>query len=468
MIIASLPVLLQVALVLFLIGVLVLLWPLQTILASIVTVIVGAIFLFLGMTTILPAIQYIHPMFPTQCAYKSSQSWSFLSITTFWLFDLSLFTNWAVFDRWEVTCVCADMGHTLFGAYELLSNRVDAFQSIYTFLADTSLTPISKADLTLLSDFAEGLDAARRDEVIQIPPPISEILYPNDVSMTFQRIRELKNYIIEYYNPAGRLKPVSHQSSGFVTIAASYTGDKSHLRAQHQALSQLLRDDVHIFNPEIFNRYVEHLVRCLDNDISGNEEGAQQGVSSVLEEICGAIYRAQWEHIHLDPGSSKYIPNYSELIPWHHLLDIASHLVDMFSHLLKTDRASGDAIKFLSMAYSGFVKSYQQHHYDPPPYTLLKDIRDWISRIPESDLVRKAELSANVLFSLVDFLYEIVVASNSGMEEQSLRSFLQFFVDFYEGDVIQTEYRQSIFEELTDKALANLRNYLHKHSSASS
>lgn len=111
------------------------------------------------------------------------------------------------------------------------------------------------------------------------------------------------------------------------------------------------------------------------------------------------------------------------------------------------------------------MKSYQQHHYDPPPFTLLKDIQDWISRMPDSNL-RTSKLTTDILVSLVKFLYEIVVVSDSGLEKQSLRPFLLFFVDFYERDVIQTEYRQGNFEQATDVALAVFRDYLHKHTSA--
>ncbi|KAF9467505.1 hypothetical protein BDZ94DRAFT_1146781, partial [Collybia nuda] len=74
-IISSLPLLLQTALVSFLIGILLLLWSLENTVAVISTIIIGLTFLFLIITTALPSIQYIFPKFHTQCAYKSSQSW---------------------------------------------------------------------------------------------------------------------------------------------------------------------------------------------------------------------------------------------------------------------------------------------------------------------------------------------------------------------------------------------------------
>ncbi|KAI0929660.1 hypothetical protein AcW1_007048 [Taiwanofungus camphoratus] len=61
-------VLLQVALILFLIGLLELLWPLDKVVASIATVLAGALVLFTICTSILPALA-------ESCPYKSTQAW---------------------------------------------------------------------------------------------------------------------------------------------------------------------------------------------------------------------------------------------------------------------------------------------------------------------------------------------------------------------------------------------------------
>jgi hypothetical protein len=166
-IIAFLPIFLQTALVSFLFGLLVLLWSLQHIVASIVTLLVGMILLSLITTTILPALHYTFPFSTTQCAYKSSQSWSFFRIFAFWLFDFSMFGNWVAIDQWEVTYVHNDMGLTLARVYELLSNSIDVFHSIYWCLASTSLNPMTNADLILVSDFIKGLDTTRRENITQ-------------------------------------------------------------------------------------------------------------------------------------------------------------------------------------------------------------------------------------------------------------------------------------------------------------
>ncbi|THU98615.1 hypothetical protein K435DRAFT_526775 [Dendrothele bispora CBS 962.96] len=87
-ILASLPLFLQVSLVLFFSGILDLLWSYNTVVASFVTCIVGLGLLIVGVTTILPTYyilslsrdkQQSHDIFP--CPYKSPQSWLFHRLT---------------------------------------------------------------------------------------------------------------------------------------------------------------------------------------------------------------------------------------------------------------------------------------------------------------------------------------------------------------------------------------------------
>lgn len=298
-IIGSLPILLQTALVLFLIGLLVLLGPLQPVVGSIVAAIVGLIFLFLGVTTILPSIQYIYPKFRTQCAYKSSQSWSFFVISAFWMFDFRLFTNWATLDHWEVTCVSNGMGHTLSRVYELLSNNIDAFQSIYSFLANMSLNPTIWADLNLLSDFVDGLDVSRRDAILSVSGAIETDVNSNH---GVRRIQELKGYAGEYID---RLKPKyrtrtwsakRRHLAGPLPIEPSH-----HYQLQTQkTLYQFLKSDVHFANPAIYNRYAEHWARCIGEEPTSNTS------IKLGSEIFYPIHRASQGHIQWDPGSSNY------------------------------------------------------------------------------------------------------------------------------------------------------------------
>ncbi|KAF9009935.1 hypothetical protein BDQ17DRAFT_989267 [Cyathus striatus] len=80
-ILSALPVILQLSLVLFFIGLLELLWSLDKVVAYLVTVVVGLTLLFLVITTVIPTFQYffVHKssLQVPQCPYKSPQSWAF-------------------------------------------------------------------------------------------------------------------------------------------------------------------------------------------------------------------------------------------------------------------------------------------------------------------------------------------------------------------------------------------------------
>ncbi len=86
-IISTIPLLLQVALVLFFIGVLELLWPLEKTVAIPFTVIAALVVLFLLFTTLAPSTQYCYVVLrrslaplPPQCPYKSPQAWLLVSL----------------------------------------------------------------------------------------------------------------------------------------------------------------------------------------------------------------------------------------------------------------------------------------------------------------------------------------------------------------------------------------------------
>ncbi|KAF9568291.1 hypothetical protein CPC08DRAFT_757782 [Agrocybe pediades] len=98
-IVAYLPLLLQIAFILFLVGIIDLLWMLDRRVAIPASILVGFILLFFGLTVVQPAMQYILPfnmglMMP-QCAFKSPQSLGFLRIL--------LLILRAVPQRWRVS-----------------------------------------------------------------------------------------------------------------------------------------------------------------------------------------------------------------------------------------------------------------------------------------------------------------------------------------------------------------------------
>ncbi|KAF9467419.1 hypothetical protein BDZ94DRAFT_1249333, partial [Collybia nuda] len=285
-IIGTLPILLQAALVLFLVGLLVLLAPLQPIVASIVTSIVGITFLFLVVTTVLPAIQYIYPRFHTQCAYKSSQSWSFFVFSAFWLFDFGAFTGWTVFDLWEVTCVYSGKGHTLSRVYKLLSNNFDAFLSIYGTLANISHTVAVNADLALVSDFVQGLDISQRDYILKaIPERLREVLRESGDPTSLERLGQLRGHISQHLNCRGKLKPVINRNVEGPIFKSSFEPFSKHLtrrwKAHHSQtqilLSRFLKSDVHFPNLAMRNRYTEHWAQCVNDGNDGFQEDVFSG-----------------------------------------------------------------------------------------------------------------------------------------------------------------------------------------------
>lgn len=103
-IISFIPLLLQAALILFFAGLLDLLWSLQHVVASVVTVTIGMTLLFLIVTSALSCLEPLLYSFKTlrehylQCPYKSPQSWAFHHLSL-----RSLYTTWIEYDlRWVV------------------------------------------------------------------------------------------------------------------------------------------------------------------------------------------------------------------------------------------------------------------------------------------------------------------------------------------------------------------------------
>ncbi len=84
-ILATLPLLLQVALVLFLSGIMDLLWSLDSVVAAIVTSFIVLGFLVVVATTVLPCLVHLRNGGRLPCAYRSPQSWAFLQATLFLL-----------------------------------------------------------------------------------------------------------------------------------------------------------------------------------------------------------------------------------------------------------------------------------------------------------------------------------------------------------------------------------------------
>ncbi|KAF8888548.1 hypothetical protein BD779DRAFT_1672226 [Infundibulicybe gibba] len=113
----ALPLLLQMALVLFFIGLLDLLWALNPLLASLVTAVVGLSFIFLFVTTAAPTFQYLFAPRAAPCAFKSPQSWIFLHASVYISALIFWPKRWAIWPalQWNSKSKREDRMSPLFG-----------------------------------------------------------------------------------------------------------------------------------------------------------------------------------------------------------------------------------------------------------------------------------------------------------------------------------------------------------------
>lgn len=114
---------------------------------------------------------------------------------------------------------------------------------------------------------------------------------------------------------------------------------------------------------------------------------------------------------------------------------------------------------FLS-AFPCFAEYHGQQDLNPSPVTLLKDLQEWTSRMPESDLSSKVKSVEKVSFELLYWGHLCIGSLQShisDLEKQYLRSFAQFFVDFYEREGIKPHLT---WPGIVDNSLAVLHTYL--------
>ncbi|CAA7267208.1 unnamed protein product [Cyclocybe aegerita] len=186
-ILSALPLLLQAALVLFLSGLLDLLWTMNTQVASVVTAVVGITMVFFMATTIIPCIQHLAHLSRVwtvggrepgpQCAFKSPQAWAFHLLITevFSLYSSikrSLFygtaanylqaqldswhsddANWLTYDqRWRIHGRFIERGINWFDkTFARGNSNVDAINNVYHCLE--SLEPhVSAACVSQIID----------------------------------------------------------------------------------------------------------------------------------------------------------------------------------------------------------------------------------------------------------------------------------------------------------------------------
>jgi hypothetical protein len=275
MIISTLPLLLQAALVLFLLGLLVLLWSLNNAVASIVTVIVGLILVFLIGTSLLPSLQYLFPMFETQCAYKSSQSWLLFLASVAWLPD----DSWVGIDLWEATHLNLDKLPSLWQFYESFSSSVDAIRDIYHCLV--------RASPEQSTDFVRKLRTP--------PGHRSSVALPAKPNGPSKRLVQLRESLRGRFRPdiQGGPRLTRNRESYQVPQPAIWTQAESCSR--ERALSDFLGHHIYMPDPQIFNRHAEHCVRLLDNS-RGSWEATENTFYDLQDSIRLAGASIEWDN----------------------------------------------------------------------------------------------------------------------------------------------------------------------------
>ncbi|KAJ3501608.1 hypothetical protein NLJ89_g9261 [Agrocybe chaxingu] len=239
-ILSALPLLLQAALVLFLSGLLDLLWTMNAQVASVVTVVVGIAMVFLMATTIIPCIQHLAHLSKVwtvgdrepgpQCAFKSPQAWAFHLLITkvFSLYSgikRSLFygtvanylqaqldswhsddANWLTYDqRWRIHGRFIERGINWFDkTFARGNSNVEAINNVYHCLE--SLEPhISAACVSQIID--ENWDPLVPLVGLVQPALENFQMQPmdEDVPEAFSNDMILSSYLVVHYKADSRI-----------------------------------------------------------------------------------------------------------------------------------------------------------------------------------------------------------------------------------------------------------------------
>jgi hypothetical protein len=283
-IISFLPILLQTSLTLFLAGLLVLLWTLQPIVASLTTLLISSIIIFQTATTVLPSIQYLFPVFATQCPYKSTQSWSLFLISVPWLFKAHKLTSWVAVDQWEVQHIYADRVSSIWRVYESFPPTISSIRNIYHALSSTSFD-----DGFIAPDFVNLFKAH-----LGYPPPPSLEKPSSHRSMRLQRLRTyLRRHLPRTLNVFWGFHGQQHRDHPPTPTPQENEQALQFFLSQHVGPTQ---------DPQIFNRHVEHCDRLLSNTSSPSQ------ILHTLQDLHSSI--------HLSTSAIQWSNSQSPLTPY--------------------------------------------------------------------------------------------------------------------------------------------------------
>ncbi|RXW17343.1 hypothetical protein EST38_g8506 [Candolleomyces aberdarensis] len=274
-ILSLLPLILQVSLVLFFVGLLDLLWSRNRFVAACVTIAVGIVLLFIIITTALPTIQQIltsnEHLRIAQCPYKSPQSWLFYRFTN----ALFLLATKFLGLPWSKTRDSSRF-------YRLLKASLDtdwlAFDMRWRGLRDASVVirgnPKDTKDGADLHDALHWLNANFAQQNVDAVQPLHSCLTSK------LEIPSAEQAIARMYLDLGQMDAATFR----VMLDDRYSPGEMQKRDIISAFYLHLHQDAH---PKLKNAYVEAVVRILNTQHV--PEPFHDWLTEILIELSGKV-----------------------------------------------------------------------------------------------------------------------------------------------------------------------------------
>ncbi|KAJ2933029.1 hypothetical protein H1R20_g4068, partial [Candolleomyces eurysporus] len=274
-ILSLLPLILQVSLVLFFVGLLDLLWSRNRFVAACVTIAVGIVLLFIIVTTALPTLQQIltsnEHLRVVQCPYKSPQSWLFYQFTN----ALFLLATKSLGLPWSKTRDSSRF-------YRLLKASSDtdwlAFDMRWRGLRDASVVirgnPKDTKDGEDLHDALHWLNANFAQQNVDAVQPLHSCLTSK------LEIPSAEQAIARMYLDLGQMDAATFR----VMLDDRYSPGEMQKRDIISAFYLHLHQDAH---PKLKNAYVEAVVRILNTQHV--PEPFHDWLTEILIELSGKV-----------------------------------------------------------------------------------------------------------------------------------------------------------------------------------
>ncbi|PFH47376.1 hypothetical protein AMATHDRAFT_67872 [Amanita thiersii Skay4041] len=324
-ILATLPILLQLSLVLFFAGLLDFLWTLNRAVSIAVTIVVGLLLLFTFSTTLLPAIQSLFPgdmnLKVPQCPYKSPQSWLLYQLIPVLpqrqVVEKFAESSWRDYDNYWLTKrdeaarppisqksvsrtkSTDDTLEALLWVHTRFAQSRDAMQTVYFCIKDLPISDVAElVSRRFLSSDPEYQPVAflfHDQNPAQLVDMMSTMFL-----MTYRSCHHsIKNHAVETY--IHHLYRISDRRSLCINFPSWSQGIMPELQVQlFEAVASALTRNV------LPTSHVTEALHLIGEYISGAEEVED---TSMLYPLAAQVFRAVGNWIsqpYSDPGLSRY------------------------------------------------------------------------------------------------------------------------------------------------------------------